>query len=86
MIYLISYDLKAPGRDYTSLYDKLKTFKHCHPLESTWIIQSNQSVSDLFNIIKGVVDNNDHFFIVDITEKARDGWLNKTVWECIDKL
>lgn len=86
MIYLISYDLRKPGSDYPELYDKLKTFKYCHPLESTWIIRSNKSVNDLSDIIKSAVDNNDHFIIVDISGKARQGWLPKTEWECIEEL
>lgn len=86
MIYLISYDLNKPGKDYSKLYDKLKTFKYCHPLESTWIIQTNKSVNDLYDIIKGTVDDNDYFIIVDITGKSKHGWLKKTATECINNL
>ena len=35
-IYIISYDLKIPGRDYTSLYDAIKSLGDWqHLLEST---------------------------------------------------
>lgn len=86
MIYLISYDLKKPKKDYNSLYDTLKKFENCHILDSTWIIKTNKTTSDIFDTLKAVVDNGDHFYIVDITNQKRDGWLPDTVNRCISKI
>lgn len=43
-LYIISYDLREPDRDYTGLYDALKGFSNWwHYLESTWIIKTTHS-------------------------------------------
>ena len=40
--YIVSYDLKNPGRDYTALYDAIKSIGEWqHPLESVWIVATN---------------------------------------------
>ncbi len=84
MIYLITYDLKSPGKDYNTLYDTIKTAPYWwHHLESTWIIQTEQSVTYWSEKIRNVIDQNDLFLIVDITEQPRQGWLKKTAWEWI---
>jgi len=86
MIYLVNYDLKVPGRDYTKLYETLKaTHGWWHYLESTWILHTTEPLVNVRQRIQAVLDTNDRFIIVDITGKARDGWLPKDAWEWIDQ-
>jgi len=86
MIYLVSYDLKVPGRDYTKLYEILKTAPNWwHFIESTWLIYTPESVPVWRAKIKAVMDDNDRLLIVDITDKQHDGWLPKEAWEWITK-
>lgn len=84
MIYLITYDLKKPGRDYNTLYDTIKTAPSWwHYLESTWIIYTKESVNVWSDKIRKVIDKNDLFLIVDITKQPRQGWLKQKAWEWI---
>lgn len=84
MIYLITYDLKKPGRDYNSLHETIKSAKSWwHYLESTWLIHTNLSVEDWSDKIRNVIDTNDLFLIVDITKQPRQGWLIKKAWSWI---
>ncbi len=84
MIYLITYDLKSPGKDYNTLYDTIKSSSYWwHYLESTWIIQTNQPIEYWSDKIRNVIDQNDLFMIVDITKQPRQGWLKKSAWEWI---
>lgn len=84
MILLITYDLKKPGKDYTSLYNVIKTApKWWHYLESTWIIQTSESVDTWNSRLTKVLDQNDHLLIVDITKRPRQGWLPKEAWDWI---
>ncbi len=84
MIYLITYDLKKPGRDYNSLYETIKSATSWwHYLESTWIVQTNQTVKEWSDKIRNVTDTNDSFLVVDITKQPRQGWLDKKAWEWI---
>ncbi|MEY4835631.1 MAG: hypothetical protein RI980_1746 [Bacteroidota bacterium] len=84
MILLITYDLKKPGKDYTALYNVIKTApKWWHYLESTWIIQTPESVDTWNSRLTKVLDQNDHILIVDITKRPRQGWLPKEAWDWI---
>ena len=82
MILLVSYDLKVPGRDYTKLYETLKTASGWwHHLESTWILSTSDSVQVWHSRIKRAMDPNDSFLIVDITKRERNGWLPQKAWD-----
>jgi hypothetical protein len=84
MIYLISYDLRKPGRDYTSLHNAIKSAPTWwHYIESTWIIKTEKSIEDWYNKIRATTDSNDSFIIVDITKQNRQGWLPQKAWEWI---
>lgn len=84
MLYMISYDLKSPGRDYTSLYESIKSFGiWWHYLGSTWIIKTSQSVSQVSELIRQRLDTNDYLIVVDITGRERDGWLPQKAWDWI---
>ena len=84
MIYLISYDLKAPNRNYDDLYAILKTAESWwHYLESTWLIYTSDGIEAWQMRIKSAIDNNDSFIIVDVTKQPRNGWLPKKAWEWI---
>ena len=51
-LYIISYDLKTPGRDYTSLYNAIKDLGEWqHPLESTWVVSTNYDENQIYNIL-----------------------------------
>lgn len=88
--YIISYDLRNHGRDYTSLYDAIKSCGDwIHPLESTWIVYTNYDASEISNILrdKGQMEERDLLFVCKLQIEDRQGWLNKSVWRWIkDKL
>lgn len=84
--YIVSYDLREPGRDYSSLYDALKSeITWWHHLESTWLVVSNKSAADLRNKLAATMDDNDKVLVVNsggygawkgIPESGSD-WLKK---------
>lgn len=84
-VYLISYDLKKPDRDYSGLYDAIKSFQTWwHYLESTWIIKSEKTSKEIFDIIKPHIDKNDHLIIIQVTNDYK-GWLPPKAWEWIKR-
>ncbi|EMJ87265.1 hypothetical protein [Leptospira meyeri] len=84
MIYLVSYDLNTPGKDYDKLYSELKKGKSWwHYLDSTWIISTDESVNTWHKRIKNAIDSNDNYIIVNITGQDRNGWLEEKAWEWI---
>ena len=84
MLYMISYDLKSPGRDYSTLFEAIKSFGvWWHYLGSTWMVKSSQSASQVAEIIRQRLDSNDYLIVVDITGRDRDGWLPQKAWDWI---
>ncbi len=69
--YLISYDLRAPGKNYTDLHNHLKNYSDwAKPLESVWLIRSNSKPSEVRDAARKRMDANDHIFVVDVTKQA----------------
>ncbi|SFH56410.1 hypothetical protein SAMN05216299_1232 [Nitrosospira sp. Nsp14] len=62
-VYLVTYDLKAPGRNYDPVYDYLRGFIHCKGLESVWLIQTALSSLDIRDKLMSLIDSNDVIFV-----------------------
>ena len=81
--FLITYDLKRPGQNYSDLYDAIKSEGDWqHPLESIWAVKTGTSVSarTLYKRLRSYIDEKDSLFIVEITDQDRQGWLAKSFW------
>jgi hypothetical protein len=82
MVYLITYDLRQPGRNYADLFVAIKNISGlwAHPLESVWLVDTNLSANDISNQLKPRLDGNDLIFI---TALGRDyqGILLPVFWD-----
>lgn len=68
--YLISYDLIKPesSPDYARLISMIKSSKYwAKPLESVWLIKTGLSSNEVALKLKEVVDSNDKFLVIEIT-------------------
>ena len=73
-VYQISYDLRKQ-RDYESLYERIKSYgKWCHPLESTWVIATAQTASNIRDYLASVMDNDDGLLVTRLQGEA--AWRN----------
>lgn len=81
-IFLITYDLKRLGQNYTELYDTLKSLGDwSHPLESVWAVKvENSSAGEIYRAVRPKLDDGDRLFVVEITGADRNGWLPKSFW------
>lgn len=68
-IVLVTYDLKASGRDYSRVYDYLKSYTYCKGMESVWLIETAKSASTIRDEMMSRVDSNDVVFTVKITRE-----------------
>jgi len=75
MIKLITYDLRSPGKDYTELYVAIKRLSPnwIHPLESVWLVQTNQGQGDVANALIKHMDKNDQLIVSPLTTVAYFG-------------
>lgn len=63
--YLISYDLRKPGRNYADLHEAIKSFgTWAHPLESLWAVVSNLSSQQIRDFLLTKMDANDGLLVV----------------------
>ncbi len=88
MILLVTYELKGqPGKSYDKLYSILKSSNEWwHYLDSTWIIDTNDTVKEFSDKILQAIDGgNDNFLVVEITGQSRQGWLPTKAWEWLKK-
>jgi hypothetical protein len=84
-VYLVSYDLKKPGKDYEGLYKELKSASSWwHYLESSWLLKTNLTADQWFDKIKTHLDENDFVLIIEVGKDSQ-GWLPPKAWEWIQK-
>lgn len=81
--FLISYDLKQPGRDYTSMYEAIKKGRNWwHFLESVWIVATAESAAEIWTALHVHMDRNDYLLIIEVRDNVQ-GWLPKDAWDWI---
>jgi hypothetical protein len=67
--YLITYDLRKPGRNYAALHRLLATTWKCGRVaESVWLGVLNGPASGVRDLIRQTVDANDRIFVVEIAK------------------
>jgi hypothetical protein len=66
--YLISYDLRAPGRDYSKLHAAIRHLANGYskPLESVWLIRSTLAASELRDDLQKHIDGNDGLLVIQV--------------------
>lgn len=73
--YIISYDLRKPGRNYESLYEAIKSYgTWAHILESLWAIVSNKTAVQVRDHLLQYMDSDDGLFVV--KSGAEAAWHN----------
>lgn len=73
--FIVSYDLCAPGRDYTALYKKIQSYPHWARItESTWFVHTNSDSVAVRDNLFAVMDPNDRLFVAGLTGNA--AWRN----------
>lgn len=87
--YLISYDLKTPGQNYSGLYDAIKSLGEWrHPMESTWVVLTDDNTTAVMirENLKKYLDTGDLVFVVNVSSAEYAGWLASSFWEWFRKV
>lgn len=65
---LVGYDLNKQGQNYPKIIEALKAYgTWFHSLDSTWIIKTTESASQVMAKLEKLVDANDELLVIDIT-------------------
>lgn len=85
--YIISYDLDNPGQRYDEIIkiitEKISTGAWCHYLDSTYLLRSELTPSQMVEKLKPSLDNNDRMFISEIHPDNYGGWMDSEQWSYI---
>lgn len=69
-VYQISYDLRKK-RDYTSLYKRVLSYKtFYHALESSWIIVTDQTATQIRDFLAQATDTDDRLLVARLQGEA----------------
>ncbi|KHS69945.1 hypothetical protein V6M93_12625 [Pectobacterium brasiliense] len=69
-VYQINYDLRKQ-RDYSSLIERIKSYgTWCHPLESAWIIVTDQTAVQIRDNLRAVMDADDGLLVTRLQGEA----------------
>ncbi len=75
-VYLVSYDLRKPGKDYQPLWNRLEDWKAVRLLESVWVINAAASVTavQIRDDLLSRIDQNDGLLVAKLAGEA--AWNN----------
>jgi hypothetical protein len=74
-VYAVSYDLKKPGRDYQTLWNRLGEWKAVRALDSFWLIDAKpNSATVIRDDLKSYIDGNDALLVAALASEA--AWHN----------
>jgi len=69
-VYLVTFELRSPDRDYQALFDALNAFTHCQSSESIWFIRSDETHKEIRDNLRVCIDPEDQLFV----SRIRYGW------------
>lgn len=64
--YIVTYDLRKPGRNYEPVYDYLKTFTRWGKItESCWaVVTTTKTAVNIRDDLNRLTDTNDRIFVI----------------------
>lgn len=78
-VYLVSYDLNKPVKDYQKLIDAINRHeKTRHVLKSQWLISSDKTAEQLCNELINFIDENDDLLVCEVNENCAARISDKT--------
>lgn len=67
MVYLVSYDLGKPLRDYEALDKKIRAYASwAKPLQSVWFIKTSDNITTVKNDLYSVMDKDDELLVIEV--------------------
>lgn len=73
-VYVVSYDLRVPGRNYQTLWARLGEWKAQRALESLWLIDTSATAVQIRDDLRLYVDANDRLFVAKLSGES--AWIS----------
>lgn len=86
MVYLVTYDLNTPGKDYERLWAALKRYDYIRDggLDSVWFVSTSWTAEQVSNDLLAHMDSGDRLIVTQLHRGTHQGWLHKDVWAWIN--
>jgi DNA-binding transcriptional regulator LsrR (DeoR family) len=65
-VYLVTYDLKKPGQDYSGLLAKIRSYAFARLSESSYAIESLESPEAVCTALRRFMDANDTIYVINL--------------------
>jgi len=65
-VYMVTYDLDAPGQDYGPLIKEIQAYTHCKCLKSAFFIDTAEDASTICTKLRKFIDQNDTLFVMEL--------------------
>lgn len=81
MIYLVTYNLNSPGRNYSTLYEAVERYEHIKDpkLESVVFLASGWEPDQIYDDLRQYMDDSDRLFVTRINSNEYRGWVSLDV-------
>jgi len=80
--YSITYDLMSPGRDYATLFERIKRLgTWARPTASQWVVLTTGSAAGIRDGLRPFIDANDRLLVTALTGEAAWSGLTPDVSE-----
>lgn len=82
--YIVTYQFRNYSKNYTSFYEAIKTNypEWQHPMESLWLIRTDEIPLEIFGKLKPYLGDTDSIFVAEITD-SHEGWMSSSFWSWI---
>jgi hypothetical protein len=65
-VYIVTYDLRKPGKDYEPLLAAIRKYTHCHALKSAFFIDTSEGAAAIRDKLDKLVDENDQLYVMEL--------------------
>lgn len=77
-VYIVTYDLNAPGQDYSDLIKEIKKYSHCYALKSAYFIDTHEEAADIRDKLGKFLDKNDILYVMELQKH----WASNRLMAC----
>ncbi len=89
MVFAIIYKINPSVKDYTSLYEKIKSIgMWLHYFDNVWLVSPSSltNTKAIFDLLIPFIDGDkDYIYITRLTKQDQYGWLPQDAWNWINE-
>ena len=66
-VYIVTYDLTAPSKDYAPLLEAIRKYTNCYALKSAFFVDTLQDAATIRENLMRFLDLSDKLYVMNIT-------------------